>query len=111
MNFNERFEKYLELDWFQDETVFNEAILNQDKQFREQLIRLISESSWYQTEDARYSAVAEQVGRMVLLAASEYMPEPERDGEFIKVSEPDPEADEADRLIEEARQDELEAGK
>lgn len=110
MNFNERFEKYLKQDWFQDEAVFNEAILDQDKQFREQLIELMKESSWYQLEDARYAAVAEQVGRMVLLAASEYMPEPERDGEFIKVSEADPEADNADRLIEEARQDGLGAG-
>ena len=111
MDFSERFEEYLKQSWFQDEAIFNEAILDQDKQFREQLVRLISESSWYQMEDARYSAVAEQVGRMVLLAASEYMPEPERDVEFIKVSEPDPEADEADRLVDEARQNGIEEGR
>lgn len=111
MDFNERFEAYLCQEWFQDEAVFNEAILNQDKQFREQLIELMQESSLYQMEDARYAAVAEQVGRMVLLAASEHMPEPERDGEFIKVSEADPEADEADRLGDESRQDRLEAGR
>lgn len=110
MNFNERFEEYLKQDWFQDEAIFNEAILAQDKNFRERLVELLTEQAQCKTDTNEHRVITWKIGKLIIMAASEYMPEPERDGEFIKVSQADPEADNADRQIEEARQDRLEAG-